>query len=390
MDALRPLHVALVVGEHSGDQLGFKLMQALRQRLGADGVRFSGTAGEAMEREGMTSLFPLGDIAVMGILPVVARFPTLLRRGYAVVDAIVADPPDVLVIIDSPDFTHAVARRVRRRLPGLPIIDYVSPTVWAWRPGRARAMRAYVDHLLALLPFEPAAHAELGGPPCPYVGHPLIERLAELRPGTPDEVAARAGEPPLLLVLPGSRRSEIRRLLGPFGNTVAQVAASHSGPVDVVVPAVAPLEADLPAGGAAWPAPARIDTGESAKRAAFRRARAALAASGTVSLELALARVPMVIAYRVSKLEEQLKYIIRASSIVLPNLVLGEKFVPEFLQGDAEPGRLAATLLPLLNDGPARAAQLAGFARVEAAMVLPPGETPSGRAANVILAAAGR
>ena len=390
MDALRPLHVALVVGEHSGDQLGFKLMQALRQRLGPDGVRFSGTAGEAMEREGMTSLFPLADIAVMGILPVVARFPTLLRRGYAVVDAVVADPPDVLVIIDSPDFTHAVARRVRKRLPGLPIVDYVSPTVWAWRPGRARAMRAYVDHLLALLPFEPAAHAELGGPPCTYVGHPLIERLAELRPGTPEEVAARAGEPPLLLVLPGSRRSEIRRLLGPFGDTVAQVAASRAGPIDVVVPAVSHLEAEIRAGVAAWPVPARIVTGEAAKLAAFRRARAALAASGTVSLELALARVPMVIAYRVSKLEEQLKYIISASSIVLPNLVLGENVVPEFLQGDAAPGRLAAALLPLLDDGTARATQLAAFLRVDAAMNLPPGETPSGRAATVILAAAGR
>ena len=171
-------------------------------------------------------------------------------------------------------------------------------------------------------------------------------------------MAARAGEPPLLLVLPGSRRSEIRRLLGPFGNTVAQVAASHSGPVDVVVPAVSHLEAEIRAGVAAWPVPARIVTGESAKLAAFRRARAALAASGTVSLELALARVPMVIAYRVSKLEEQLKYIIRASSIVLPNLVLGEKLmgvpgmilapvVLHYIKVEASQNKVAAATAPV-------------------------------------------
>ncbi len=179
----RPLHIALVVGEHSGDQLGFKLMQALKRRLGEGGVRFSGVAGEAMEHEGMASLFPLADIAVMGILPVIKRLPTVLARIRETAAAIVADPPDVLVIIDSPDFTHRVARRVRRAMPRLPVVDYVSPSVWAWRPGRAKAMRGYVDHVLALLPFEPQAHRDLGGPACTYVGHPLIERLDELRRG---------------------------------------------------------------------------------------------------------------------------------------------------------------------------------------------------------------
>ena len=159
-----------MIGEHSGDQLGFKLIQSLRRLEGA--VRFRGVGGPAMAREGMASLFPLDDIAVMGFAAVIARFPTIYRRAWQVIDAIVDEPPDALVIIDSPDFTHAVAKRVRRRLPNLPIIDYVSPSVWAWRPGRAKRMRAYVDHVLALLPFEPEAHRRLGARPAPMSAIP--------------------------------------------------------------------------------------------------------------------------------------------------------------------------------------------------------------------------
>jgi lipid-A-disaccharide synthase len=382
-DMTRPLHVALVVGEHSGDQLGFKLMHALKARLGAGGVRFSGTAGEAMEREGMTSLFPLSEIAVMGILPVLRRLPSLLRRIRETADAIIAARPDVLVIIDSPDFTHRVARRVRLALPQLPVVDYVSPSVWAWRPGRARAMTRYVDHVLALLPFEPEAHRRLGGPACTYVGHPLIERLAELRARPAERVAADSASP-VLLVLPGSRRSEIRRLLVPFGETIG-VLQSSGFDGRVVIPAVAHLEAEIRAGVASWSRPPEIVAGEAAKLAAFRTARAALAASGTVTLELALAGVPMVVAYRVSKLEEQLKYVIKVPSIVLPNLILGENVIPELLQEASTPEALAAALAPLLQDTPQRKAQLAALARLDGLMTLPEGDTPSDRAARIVL-----
>ncbi len=157
------MKVALVAGEHSGDQLGFKLMRALRKAL-PGGVAFFGVGGEAMEAEGLESLFPMSDIAVMGILPVLARLPQLLARIRQTAEAIIAARPDALVIIDSPDFTHRVARRVRKALPNLPIVDYVSPSVWAWRPGRAKAMRAYVDCVLALLPFEPDAYVRLAAP----------------------------------------------------------------------------------------------------------------------------------------------------------------------------------------------------------------------------------
>lgn len=379
--APRPLRVFIVAGEHSGDHLGADLLAALRERV--PDLAVAGIGGDAMARQGLVPLFPLSDIAVMGFVPVLARLPDLLRRIRQVAEAAVAARPDVLVIVDSPDFTHRVARRVRALAPAIPIVDYVSPTVWAWRPGRAPAMRAYVDHLLALLPFEPEAHRRLGGPPCTYVGHPLIERLSSLRPG-PDELLAR--ERPTLLVLPGSRRSEIRRLTAVFGAAVARVAEAVPG-LDVVLPAVTDLADDIRARVAAWPVAPRVVTGEAAKLAAFRGARAALAASGTVTLELALAGVPMAVAYRVSPFETWLRFVVKVPSIVLPNLILGENAIPEFLQQACTAEALSAALVPLLGDTPERAAQCEAFARLDAAMRIAPGSTPSAEAASRVLAA---
>ncbi len=252
------LRVALVAGEHSGDQLGFKLMRALRAASGG-AIAFSGVGGAAMEAEGLKSLFPLSEIAVMGLLPVLARLPSLIARIRQSASAIVADPPDVLVIIDSPDFNHRVARRVRAKLPNLPIIDYVSPSVWAWRPGRAKAMRSYVDCVLALLPFEPAAHARLGGPACIYVGHPLIERLGELRANA-EEAARRMADPPLVVVLPGSRRSEISRLMEHFGAAIGRVAGER-GPVEIVLPTLPHLQEEVLRRAQKWPRTPRLGVG---------------------------------------------------------------------------------------------------------------------------------
>ena len=376
------LRLFLVVGEHSGDQLGFKLMRALREAT--DGpIAFSGVGGEAMAAEGLQSLFPLADIAVMGILPVIAKLPTLLARIKQTAQAVVAARPDALVIIDSPDFTHRVARRVRKALPRLPIIDYVSPSVWAWRPGRARTMRAYVDCLLALLPFEPAAHQRLSGPPCFYVGHPLIERLAELRPDA-QEAARRIGAPPLIVILPGSRRTIIRRLMDDFGRTLA-LLEREMGPFEAVLPTMPHLAAEIGERAAKWSVRPRIVTGEAAKLAAFRNARAALAASGTATLELALSGVPMVGAYKVSKLEAPLKYVVKVPSILLPNLILGERAIPEFLQSECTPEKLAVALAGLVRAGAARDAQLEALARLDGLMRLPDGDTPSARAARLVL-----
>jgi len=378
----KPLTIWIVSGEESGDQLGAKLMRSLKTRLGADNLRFGGVGGHAMAREGLTSLFPLEEIAVMGFSAVIARLPSILKRIRFTADAVVKARPDLLVIIDSPDFTHRVAKAVRQRAPQIRIVDYVSPSVWAWRPGRAPKMRAYVDHLLALLPFEPEAHRRLGGPPTTYVGHPLIERLGEIRPAR-GERGGNADGPIRLLVLPGSRRSEVGRLMEPFGAALALLKERSPRPFEVTIPAVSHLAQEIRTQAEGWSVKPRIVEGEAAKWAAFREADAALAASGTVTLELGLSGVPMVVAYRVSKIEEVLKYLIKAPSIVLTNLVLGENVIPELIQWDCTPEKLADALLPLLSDTPERQRQIEAFARLDALMKIGE-EVPSERAARVV------
>jgi lipid-A-disaccharide synthase len=383
----RPLSIYLVAAEESGDALGAALVRALRKDTGGALV-LAGVGGRAMAAEGILSPFPTDDLAIVGVSAIPARLRLILRRIRETADAVIAARPDALVIIDSPDFTHRVARRVRARAPSIPIVDYVSPTVWAWRSGRAGAMRAYVDCVLAILPFEPAAHQRLGGPPCVYVGHPLVERLSELRPN-PRETERRRDSPPLVLVLPGSRSSEIRLLLGVFGEAIARLRA-RVGDIELVLPTLPHLVARVGAAVANWTIKPRIVTEPAEKWAAFRTARAALAASGTVTLELALAGVPTVAAYRLTFVEEIIARVVRIkqrlASIILANLVLGENIVPELLQHDCTPDRLAAALAPLLSDTPEWRRQIGAFARLDSIMALD--TLPSARAAAVVLEAA--
>jgi lipid-A-disaccharide synthase len=372
------LTVFIIAGEPSGDALGAGLMAALKRRAG--GARFAGIGGPAMEAQGLASLLPLSDISVMGLLPVLRRLPGLLVAIRKVADAAIAARPDILVIIDSPDFTHRVAKRVRRARPDLPIVDYVSPSVWAWRPGRAKRMRAYIDQVLALLPFEPAAYRRLGGPDCTYVGHPLIEQVLVPARSTEEQPPADGST---LLVMPGSREAEIRRLMPVFGEAVASLPEADS--LDLILPTLPHLETLVRSQVQRWPVQPRIVTETSEKQAAMRRARAALVASGTAALELALLNVPMVVAYRVSLIEELVaRLMVKIDTIALPNLILGKRAVPEFLQRDCTGEGLAGALKPLLAGGTQRDAQLAAFGELQSLMSIAGRQSPSANAAEII------
>jgi lipid-A-disaccharide synthase len=372
--------ICLIATEESGDRLGANLMKVLRQRLGG-AVRFEGVGGQAMAREGLESLFPIEQLSIMGFAAVAKQLPMILRRIREIATAVTEASPDVLVIIDSPDFTHRVARRVRASDPAIPIIDYVSPSVWAWRSGRARAMRGYVDHVLALLPFEPEAYRRLRGPPCSYVGHPLTEQVGVLRPGV-DEQKRRDQQPPVLLVLPGSRRSEIRHHMAIFGETLGLLDV----PFEPILPTMPHLQDAVREGVKSWPVEPRIIVGEKEKRAAFRIAQAAFVKSGTATLELALAGVPMVAAYKAGAVETWIaRRVIRVSSVILANLVIGENVVPEFIQQDCTPARLAPALRDILSDASSRRRQLAAFAKIDAIMSTGD-QPPSARAADIVLA----
>jgi lipid-A-disaccharide synthase len=375
--------IFLIATEESGDRLGANLMKVLRQRLG-DGIRFEGIGGRTMAREGLASRFAIEELSIIGFASVVKQLPRILRLIRETVNDVIEAEPDVLVIIDSPDFTHRVARRVRARAPGIPIIDYVSPSVWAWRPGRAHAMLRYVDHVLALLPFEPEAYRKLRGPPCSYVGHPLTEQLASLRPNA-EEQARRDGPPPVLLVLPGSRRSEIRHHMAVFGQALGRL--NGEGAVfEPVLPTMPHLQEAVAEAVKDWPVKPRVVVGEAEKRAAFRIAHSALAKSGTVTLELALSGVPMVTAYQVGAIEAFiLRRAIRVSSVILANLVIGEDVIPEYLQENCTPENLSQALRDALSDSALRRRQLGAFAKLDTIMSTG-NQPPSVRAADIVLA----
>lgn len=394
MSERSPLRVAIVVGEESGDQLGARLMAAMK-RLSQRAVEFFGVGGDRMAAEGMPSLFSLHDIAVMGFGPVVKRLPLIQLRTAETAGAVIAGRPDVLVIIDSPDFTHRVARDVRAALPKLPIIDYVCPSVWAWRPNRARRMAAYVDHVLTLLPFEPAVLTRLKGPEATYVGHPLIDRPEQLTAVPGERLPLGETERPTLLVLPGSRSGEVDRMLTLYGR-VLDVLSARGLAFRAVLPAVDRLRDRIEQETVNWAVRPTVITGEAEKWAVFRSGHAALATSGTVTLELALAGVPSVIAYArdplfriISDIARRIPGLVNITMFGLANIILGEKASPEFLDPDLAPERLADELAPLLADTPARAAQLAAFARLREVMALPDGRPAADTAASVVLRLAG-
>ncbi|TKA98252.1 lipid-A-disaccharide synthase [Cereibacter changlensis] len=370
----------LIAGEPSGDRLGAALMAGLKAL--SPGVRFSGIGGPLMQAEGLESLFPMEELSVMGIAEVLPKYFALKRRIAEAGAACLAAESDALITIDSPDFCLRVAAIVKQARPELRTIHYVAPSVWAWRPKRAQRMARVIDHVLALLPFEPP-YMTAAGMTSDFVGHPVVaEPLA-----SDEEVAAlraRAGSGPMLLALPGSRRSEVTRLAPVFGETLRILQHSHPG-LSVVLPTVPHVAALVRQLVADWPIHPLVIEEAALKRAAFRAADVALAASGTVSLELAANTTPMVIAYDMHPVS---MWLMRRAALIdtvtLVNLVSETRVVPEFLGKDCRPDLIAPALMALLDQSGGRAAQARAMS-VTMERLGQAGEPPGLRAARSVL-----
>ena len=346
------MKVFIIAGEASGDKLGAEMMKGLQHLVG-DAVQFAGVGGVGMIGQGLTSLFPMDQISIMGIGEILSQYYALKRRIKQTVEAVLHFQPDVLITIDLPEFNLRVAQQVKAR-SSIRTVHYVAPTVWAWRPKRAEKMAPYIDQVLALFPFEPP-YMRAAGMQCEFVGHPVVTDPQ----ATASEVAAfrkthELDGAPLLLVLPGSRRSEVYRLLPVFGAAVAALTQRHPT-LRVVVPTVSAVAGQVQSAVATWPgkpivlAPQSTQSGNTYKRAAFSAADVALAASGTVSLELAAAATPMVIAYDMAWLSRQIiGRMLRVDTVTLVNLVSETRVVPEFIGANCRPDKIVPALSALL------------------------------------------
>ncbi len=357
----RPLKIAVIAGEVSGDLLGADLIAHLKT-MHSGPVELTGVGGEALEAQGLKSLFDFSELSIMGITQVLSKLPRLIRLISWTADEIVKARPDLLLIVDSPDFTHRVARKVRRKLPDLPVVNYVCPSVWAWKEYRAKAMLDYVDAVLAVLPFEPAVMQRLGGPETHFVGHrlashPDIRRVREARKA---RAVRPVGDKRTILLLPGSRGGEITQLLPIFGQAMEEFVA-RNGDTRFVLPTVPRQEARVREITAGWALRPEIVLGDEAKWRAFEEADAAIAASGTVILELALAHVPVVSTYKGDWIIRMLSHRIKIWTGALPNLIADYAVVPEYFNDVLRPASLVRWAERLSTETPQRASMLSGY-----------------------------
>ena len=380
------LKVAVVAGEVSGDLLGGDLVAALKASHPGP-VELIGVGGDSLTAQGLHSLFDFSELSIMGLTQVLARLPNLIKRINQTASAIIAARPDILVIIDSPDFTHRVAKKVRVGLPDLPIVDYVCPSVWAWKEYRAKAMLGYVDRVLAVLPFEPEAMAQLGGPETIFVGHrltadPDILQVRSLRAERP---ASAPEDEKTILLLPGSRSAEIKSLLPVFGEASREFA-QRNGKTRFLLPTVSRREALVREMAAQLPVPVEVTSSVESKWDAFAQADAAMAASGTVILELGLATVPVVSAYKTDWLIKLLAGRIKIWTGALPNLIADYPVVPEYINEVVRPGSLCRWAERLAFDTAQRRAMLEGFdlAWQRLQVPVPPGEAAAGAVLDLL------
>jgi lipid-A-disaccharide synthase len=375
--------VYITAGEPSGDQLGANLVQALREATSGR-IRFAGVGGARMEAEGVPSLFPMSELALMG-LEVVPRLPKLLRRIRETAADVRSRRPDALVTIDAQGFS----KRLGLKLAGapFPIIQYVAPTVWAWKPWRARAVSRYLTHLLTIFPFE-ASFFDRYGLPNTFVGHLAAEQAG--RPADGAGLRRRLGiaeSATVLCALPGSRRGEVRRFLPVFAEAIALMRARFPDLV-CLVPTVPTVADPVEAAARGWPAPTHVLRAPEEKYDAFAAAGAALAASGTVTSECAFAGLPTVVMYRINRVAGEIaRYLLKSKWVRFAsavNLVVDREVMPEFIQDRCKPALMAEAVVRLLADPAARAEQLAGM-REAVQLLSVGGERPSRIAARTIL-----
>ncbi len=367
------MKVFVIAGEASGDKLGAALMAGLKTLRPE--VEFDGVGGPLMQAEGLESRFPMEELSVMGLAEILPKYRALKARIRQMAEAIIATQPDVLITIDSPDFCLRVARLVKAG-SDIRTVHYVAPTVWAWRPKRAEKMARHIDHVLALFPFEPPL-MQAAGMDCDFVGHPVVAE-----PVASDAEAAALGSGTVVLVLPGSRKGEVARLAERFGKAVAKIAAAVPD-ARFVIPTTRGVHALVAAQVKTWATPVTVLPPASPDKAAwFKRADVALAASGTVSLELAANGTPMVIAYDMAWLSRIIiSRMLMVDTVTLVNLVSDTRVVPEFIGDACQPGPIADAVLAVLADPQAqRAAMALTMERLGQG-----GEAPGLRAAKAVL-----
>ena len=367
-----PLKLFILAGEASGDRIGADLVARLRQRVA---LELTGVGGDELSTAGLKPLYPMRDLSVMGLSDVLRRLPLLLWRIEQTARAIRKLRPDIVVLVDAQDFSKLLAQRLRSLGYAGTLLLYVSPSVWARHPERAAKLKPLFDEVLAVLPFEPAVMQRLGGPPTSYVGHPaLAERLD----------AAPAGDKGLLLLLPGSRDGELRRHL-PLFRDVVDALRGHAAIDGIVIPTLPSLAARLRAEVAAWPVPVTVTDIRSERTDLYGRAIAALAVSGTATLELALARVPMVVSYVMDSHQARAYERYGRPAVSLPNIILGRSTVPEFVQAPADAVSVAASLGALLDDKKARQSQVEAFGELANLMEIGEPEFPRQDPADRVL-----
>lgn len=373
--------IVLIAGEPSGDFLGASLMRALKTLL-PSAPEFFGVGGALMEAEGITPFFPLSDLNIMGLTETFSKIPLILNRLRATKQDILALQPDVIITIDFPGFNFRLAKSLKG--VGIPLIHYVAPTVWAWRPKRAMKFSRVFDHVLALYPFEPDcfSHVSL---PVTFVGHPLVEE--PLIDGNRDRFLTQHTIPDtatILTVLPGSRESEIKKLLPIFQETIS-ILSQKIKELVVVIPTVREVEKSVRAGTEDWACPVKIVQGQSDKMDAYAASTVALASSGTIALELAKAQLPMVITYKVSSISAGIaRRLLTVQYACMINILNDTETVPECLQENCTPEILADELFKLIQDPVLRKRQVSGgTAAIES--LSNQGTAPSVAAAKIVL-----